>query len=188
MKIYDISQEVFGCVVFPGDPKPERTKLAQMAEGSLYNLTAFSMCAHNGTHVDAPFHFLPEGKTVEQLALDVFVGECFVAWHEGVVTGADALTILDKADGVPRILIAGKATVTEEAAAVFASQQFQQLRHLRVRGFAPDDDLYFPKVSRFQRDLHGFLPPVPCGFLVASLYNRKFGLSQLFCYPVNFTR
>ena len=122
MKIYDISQEVFSCAVYPGDPKPEKQTLLATDKGELFNLTAFSMCAHNGTHVDAPFHFLPEGKTVEQLALDVFVGECFVAWHEGVVTGADAVTILDKADGVPRILIAGKATVTEEAAAVFASQ------------------------------------------------------------------
>ena len=66
MKIHDISQEVFSCAVYPGDPKPERQVLCATAEGEAYNLTAFSMCAHNGTHVDAPFHFLGDGKTVEQ--------------------------------------------------------------------------------------------------------------------------
>lgn len=120
MKIYDISQEVFSCSVYPGDPKPEKQMLCSTAAGDVYNLTAFSMCAHNGTHIDAPFHFLPEGKTVERLPLDVFVGDCFVARHQGDVTAEDARNILVKAAGAERILIAGDVTVTEEAAQVFA--------------------------------------------------------------------
>ena len=120
MKLYDISQEVFSCAVYPGDPGPERQVLSATAAGDLYNLTAFSMCAHNGTHIDAPFHFLTEGKTVEQLPLETFVGECFVARHRGDVTAADARAILEKAGGAVRILIAGEITVTEEAARVFA--------------------------------------------------------------------
>ena len=120
MKLYDISQEVFSCAVYPGDPKPEKQVLSATASGDLYNLTAFSMCAHNGTHIDAPFHFLKDGKTVEQMDLEVFVGACFVARHEGNVSAADAQSMLGKANGAARILIAGKATVTEEAARVFA--------------------------------------------------------------------
>ena len=121
MKLYDISQEVFSCKVYPGDPKPEKKTLCATEKGDLYNLTAFSMCAHNGTHIDAPFHFLDRGKTVEQMDLDTFVGECYVARHDGDVTGADATAILQKAEGMPRILIAGPAIVTLEAAKVFAS-------------------------------------------------------------------
>ena len=121
MKIYDISQEVFSCAVYPGDPKPEKQILCATAAGDLYNLTAFSMCAHNGTHIDAPFHFLPEGKRVDQLPLDTFAGECFVARHMGDVTADDAQGILAKASGIPRILIAGPVTVTAEAAQVFAA-------------------------------------------------------------------
>lgn len=121
MKLYDISQEVFSCAVYPGDPKPERAVLCATAAGDLYNLTAFSMCAHNGTHIDAPFHFLPWGKTVEQLPLDTFVGECFVARREGEVTGVDARAILESAEGTGRILIAGKAVVTLPAAEVFGA-------------------------------------------------------------------
>jgi arylformamidase len=79
------------------------------------------MCAHNCTHIDAPFHFIEDGKTVDQLGLVPFVGDCFVARHTGAVTGTDAEAILRKANGAPRILIAGKATVTAEAAQVFAA-------------------------------------------------------------------
>ena len=120
MKLYDISQEVFSCAVYPGDPAPRKEQLCARASGQLYNLTAFSMCAHNGTHVDAPFHFLEDGKTVDRMGLEVFVGECYVARHQGNVSASDAGSILEKAQGARRILIAGDATVTEEAAAFFA--------------------------------------------------------------------
>lgn len=120
MKIYDISQEVFSCAVYPGDPKPEKQTLCATEKGDLYNLTAFSMCAHNGTHIDAPFHFLGDGETVERMDLGIFVGECYVARHEGDVTDADAREILSNAKGAKRILIGGNATVTAEGADVFA--------------------------------------------------------------------
>ena len=121
VKIYDISQEIFSSAVYPGDPKPEKQTLCAVGSGDLYNLTGFSMCAHNGTHVDAPFHFLPDGRTVDQMPLEVFVGDCFVARHAGDVTEGDARDILEKAGAARRILIAGPATVTVEAAEVFAS-------------------------------------------------------------------
>ena len=123
MKIYDISQEVFSCAVYPGDPKPERNTLLSTASGDVCNLTALSLCAHNGTHVDAPFHFLGDGKTVDRMDLRIFVGDCFVARHEGDVSASDAERILEKACGAERILIAGAATVTAEAALVFAASE-----------------------------------------------------------------
>ena len=121
--LYDISQEVFSCNVYPGDPVPEMIPKMRTSEGAVCNLTAFSMCAHNGTHVDAPFHFLQDGKTIDRIPLDHFTGDCFLARHEGDVSGEDAKEILRKAEAAGaarRILIAGKATVTEEAARVFA--------------------------------------------------------------------
>ena len=126
MKIYDISQEVFGCQVYPGDPVPEKKVLSLMEKGELYNLTAFSMCAHNGTHIDAPFHFVKDGKTVDAICLEAFVGMTYVAEHHGIVSGDDAIEIMEKAKGqnlevAKRILIKGSAEVSLEAAKVFAS-------------------------------------------------------------------
>ena len=126
MKIYDISQELFGCVVFPGDPAPERRILLEVAKGDVCNLTAFSMCAHNGTHVDAPYHFLQDGKRVDQLALSTLIGYAYVAEVQGDVTARRAEEILREArarnaEAADRILIKGDAVVTIEAARVFAS-------------------------------------------------------------------
>ena len=126
MKIYDISQEVFSCRVYPGDPAPERQLLSSIKEGGQYNLTAFSMCAHNGTHIDAPFHFLNDGKTVDALGLEAFVGPAYVAEHQGIVGGDDALKMLKKAkaqdpEAAKRFLIKGDAEISAEAAKAFAS-------------------------------------------------------------------
>ncbi len=125
MKIYDISQEVYGCKVFPGDPEPGREILLRISDGSVCNLSAFSMCAHNGTHVDAPYHFYDTGKTLSEMSLEHFVGMAYVAEHSGEVKAEDAITILEKArtvsgEAVKRILVKGDAVLTLEAAEIFA--------------------------------------------------------------------
>ena len=125
MKIYDISQEVFGSVVFPGDPAPEKKTLAAMADGALFNLTAFSMCAHNGTHIDAPYHFIKEGKTVDEIPLFCVVGRCAVASFEGSVTASNMAALLSRVtavspDAAKRILVKGKAELSLEAAKLLA--------------------------------------------------------------------
>ena len=127
MTIYDISQEVFSCQVYPGDPAPERRVLSSMENGDLYNLTAFNMCAHNGTHVDAPFHFLKGGKTIDAIGLEAFVGLASVTEHHGIISGHDALEIFEKSrdrnpEAAKRLLIKGDAVVSAEAAKVFASK------------------------------------------------------------------
>jgi len=123
MKIYDISQEVFGCEIFSGDPKPQRRQISDMKKGDLYNLTCFEMCAHNGTHIDAPYHFFENGKTVDALALTAVIGPCIVAGHNGPLGADGAAAILQSAEGecAKRILIKGDVTVTLEAAGVFAN-------------------------------------------------------------------
>ncbi len=132
MKFYDISQELFSCIVFPGDPAPKREVLSSMEDGALYNLTALSLCAHNGTHIDAPYHFIKDGKTVEELPLFKLVGWAYVAQEDGLISAEDAYRILKDAESAnpeaaKRILIGGKATVTEEAAHVFADAQIDLL-------------------------------------------------------------
>lgn len=127
MKIYDISQELFGCVVFPGDPAPKREILSSMENGALYHLTALSMCAHNGTHVDAPYHFLKDGKTVDQMDLARMVGLCSVVEWNGILGEADARSILEQArqnnaEAAKRVLLKGSTTVSNEAAELFACE------------------------------------------------------------------
>ena len=130
MKIYDISQEVFGCNVFPGDPQPEKIVQMRITDGDICNLSSLHMCAHNGTHVDAPFHFYADGKTIDEVSLEKFIGKAFVAEHEGNITASDMRRILDRAfendpASAERILIKGKATLTEDAAVVLADREIK---------------------------------------------------------------
>lgn len=127
MKVYDISQEVFGCKVFPGDPSPVRKIELEVSKGAVCNLSSFSMCAHNGTHVDAPYHFIDEGKKIDELDINILVGMCYVHEHEGDISSSDALTIVNKARSIDyecakRILVKGKAVVTLDAAKVFVDE------------------------------------------------------------------
>ena len=55
------------------------------------------MCAHNGTHIDAHFHFVKDGKNVDTICLESFVGMAYIAEHHGLVTGDDAIKIIQKA-------------------------------------------------------------------------------------------
>ena len=126
MKIIDISQEVLSCKVYEGDPTPKANKIIDMEDGGVYNLSALYLCAHNGTHVDAPLHFFQDGSSIDEMELEHFVGECYLAEHSGDVKVADALEILEKArksGAKKRILIKGNATVTEEAARIFADAE-----------------------------------------------------------------
>ncbi|MBQ9704307.1 MAG: cyclase family protein [Clostridia bacterium] len=128
MKIYDISQEVFSCRIYPGDPKPEKISVSAIENGDLYNLTSFSMCAHNGTHIDAPSHFINNSKSVDKLSLGKMIGYAMVIEHSGSVNEADAIAFIDKLKAdfdipVTKLLIKGNATVTYEAAKVFAENK-----------------------------------------------------------------
>lgn len=126
--VIDISQEVLSCKVFPGDPAPAKKQLCSMQQGDICNLTSFSMCSHNGTHVDAPAHFIEVGKTIDQVGLDPFVGDCYVVRDEGDITAEKAQTIFEQArnaGAAERILLAGKITITAEAAKVFAQKKIK---------------------------------------------------------------
>ena len=143
MRIYDISQPVFGCVVYPGDPAPKRKVLCDMDKGDTYNLTAFAMCAHNGTHVDAPYHFYNDGKRIEDIDLEAFVGMCYVAKCDGELTAQEAISILEKArienqKSAKRILLKGDAVVTEDAASVFAEAKVM-LVGVESQSVGPED-------------------------------------------------
>ena len=125
MKIHDISQEVFSCRVYPGDPAPQKQTLSSMQDGALYNLTAFSMCAHNGTHIDAPRHFIAGGAAVDEMPLENTVGEAFVCAFDGDMDAPGARRVLARARGIPRILLKGTAVISPEAAQEFAAAEIR---------------------------------------------------------------
>ena len=80
MKLYDATLAVHEkMVVFPGDPPFKTEPVSRIETGEDYNLTRFSMGTHLGTHVDPPAHFIDNGATVDQVALETLVGPGVVA-------------------------------------------------------------------------------------------------------------
>ena len=45
------------------------------------NCSRLSTCIHCGTHIDAPFHFFADGRTIEDIPLDVCVGPAVLIHH-----------------------------------------------------------------------------------------------------------
>ena len=126
MRIYDISQELLSSMVYEGDPSPIASRIKEIKAGEKYNLSAFYTCAHNGTHVDAPYHFINDGICVEEIPLEKTVGYAYVHTHNGDFVAEDATRVLKNAQNAgfgceKRILLRGDATVTISAARVLAN-------------------------------------------------------------------
>ena len=78
-RIYDISRPLDqGAWVWPGDIPFESGLGWKMADGASVNVGRLTMSCHCGTHMDAPFHFNPEGATSELLDLAAGIGPCEV--------------------------------------------------------------------------------------------------------------
>ena len=89
MKIIDISKDVMTCEVSPGDPTPSLERVKTIDDECAYNLSKINMCLHNGTHMDAPLHFLPNGSDITEFDPEVFLGPCVVVEvKEEFITGA----------------------------------------------------------------------------------------------------
>lgn len=79
MKIYDISIPISPSMpVYPGDPAVSIVPMKQIAKGDAANVSQLSFGDHTGTHLDPPIHFIPGGKTVDQLDLDTLYGPALV--------------------------------------------------------------------------------------------------------------
>jgi arylformamidase len=107
MKIYDISLTVTPSLpVWPGDPAIVLERISKMEEGENNNVSRLETSVHAGTHVDAPYHFLQEGKTIESLPLEVLVGPAqVIALGEDVdLISADVLKSAGLEAGTERVL------------------------------------------------------------------------------------
>lgn len=78
MKLYDISQQIDeNLTIYPGDA-PIRFQQLRKVENDKWNLTALSLGAHSGTHLDTELHISPKGRTVAELTLDQCYGRAIV--------------------------------------------------------------------------------------------------------------
>lgn len=116
MRIIDITRELMTAPVYPGDPAPKTEPLCRMTYGDVCNTTALSACLHNGTHLDAPLHFIEDGTDIASVPLTQCVGECSVVELSGMLTGQQLERLLPRLE--ERVLIKGDVEMTPSAAFV----------------------------------------------------------------------
>ncbi len=107
MKIIDVTLDITPNIpVWPGQEKVTLERHQKIEEGAHANVSYFGASVHTGTHVDAPYHFLPEGNTVENLPLDVLVGAVQVVQipSNALVINRDVIDSLKIEPVVERIL------------------------------------------------------------------------------------
>jgi len=66
-----------GTPVYPGDPGVKVKPWASIERDGYY-MNVLRLGEHSGTHVDAPAHFVPGGKTIDGMPLEKFIGEGLV--------------------------------------------------------------------------------------------------------------
>ena len=78
LKIHDLTRTISQDMqVYEGDPQPKFDPHATIKDDKV-NVTRVTLGSHTGTHVDAPWHFLQEGTSIDMEPLDKFIGEAAI--------------------------------------------------------------------------------------------------------------
>lgn len=112
VRLIDISRPLSPAIaVWPGDTPFEKRTMQSIADGDVVNLTTLVVSAHTGTHVDAPYHFAADGRTMEAVDLSAYWGPAQVVTvrrESGPLVPADfAHADLSRA---PRLLVHSDAS------------------------------------------------------------------------------
>jgi arylformamidase len=76
MQIKDVTLPVYpGIPVWPGDEEVKLYRQQKIEDGNNANGSFLGCSVHTGTHIDAPFHFLQDGYSVERIPMDQLIGE-----------------------------------------------------------------------------------------------------------------
>jgi len=96
MKIYDLSVNIYSNMLkWPSDPEIEIRPFLSIKNGAPANLSILNMGSHTGTHIDAPYHFNLNGKTVDKLSLYDLIGEAIVVEIKSDVISVNELKNID---------------------------------------------------------------------------------------------
>lgn len=89
MKVIDISWPISAEMTAYKDRKVVQLDAIKAFEKDGVRESIITIGSHTGTHIDAPSHFLKDGKTIDKIVLEKFIGECSVLDLSDVV---DAIT------------------------------------------------------------------------------------------------
>lgn len=98
--------------VYEGDAPMRFDFLKDMRKGDGLTLSAYSLGAHSGTHIDAPMHFVAGGASIDQVPIAPLIGPA------RVIDIADDVQAIDAAEldrhawrGAPRLLFRTRSSL-----------------------------------------------------------------------------
>ncbi|MBR3843796.1 MAG: cyclase family protein [Christensenellaceae bacterium] len=123
MTIYDATKELLSAEAYPDSKENTLTRLMDMKSGELYNYSELTINMHVGTHIDAPLHFINDGRNIAEMPLECFYGECLLISAPKCVTKEFLEENLPK--DTKRLLLktGGKGYLEKEAAEYLAQTE-----------------------------------------------------------------
>ena len=106
MRIFDVTRPVDeSLIIWRGQMPPEILWVSNISLGGYCNASQLRMSVHTGTHMDAPLHFVDDGKAIHQIPFGVFIGECTVVDLRSTDILVMGEELASKYRGVKRLLI-----------------------------------------------------------------------------------
>src|SRR5439155_404679 len=98
--------------IYEGDAPLKFDFLKDMRKGDALTLSAYSLGAHSGTHIDAPMHFVRDGAPIDRVPLEPLIGPARVIEIPDSVQSIDVAE-LNRHDwkGAPRVLFRTRSSV-----------------------------------------------------------------------------
>ncbi len=95
--------------LYGGSEELRLTPLRSMSTGDSCNTTVINLPSHAGTHIDAPYHFLPEGRTLEAFPAAFWVFKspalAVISLPSGALIGPDELPVTLTSDAETDLLL-----------------------------------------------------------------------------------
>lgn len=105
LRIWDISEALGeSTATWPGDTPFSREWVMRLDAGHSCSVSTIRTSVHNGTHGDAPSHFLEDAPTIDEVGLDAYLGPCRVVHVTPTADGFVPESAFDALDGVTRVL------------------------------------------------------------------------------------
>jgi arylformamidase len=102
MRIIDITRPLSeDILIYPGDKRP----VFRQADRGHYLISELHMSTHTGTHIDAPFHYLKAGDTIDNIPLSHVMGPCRVIDVTCAGTNITSNDLKGRLDGIHRLLL-----------------------------------------------------------------------------------
>ena len=102
MKIIDITRPLSeDILIYPGDKRP----VFRQVDRGHYLISDLQMSTHTGTHIDAPFHYLKTGDTIDSIPLSHIMGKCRVIDMTHAGTCITSHHLKGRLDGIHRLLL-----------------------------------------------------------------------------------